>query len=218
MSTDPQCVFCKIVAGRIPAAIVHQSEQACAFLDIHPLAPGHLVVVPREHHATLTDLSPEAASSFFAELPGLARALLAATGVSDFNLLQNNGAAAAIIPPLIIFGGKLYEHPAESEWRAECANPLVFERVSVGDATAWRVAPKGNPKAFFHLSARVVDYLTCTCTCTCMWRTNDKIHEPGGTPDQNRRRDHHPAVRGRTGGGSTSFGIARGAGTVRAPN
>jgi histidine triad (HIT) family protein len=53
------CLFCKIVAGAIPAKIVHQDADVIAFEDIDPQAPVHLLVVPRKHVATLNDLAPE---------------------------------------------------------------------------------------------------------------------------------------------------------------
>jgi len=53
------CLFCKIVAGDIPAKIVHADDQAIAFRDIDPKAPTHVLVVPREHIATVNDLRAE---------------------------------------------------------------------------------------------------------------------------------------------------------------
>ena len=53
------CLFCKIVEGKIPAKIVHQDGDVVAFEDIDPQAPVHLLVVPRKHVATLNDLAPE---------------------------------------------------------------------------------------------------------------------------------------------------------------
>ena len=55
----PDCLFCQIAAGQIPARIVHQDEDTVAFEDIDPQAPVHLLVVPRKHVATLNDLAPE---------------------------------------------------------------------------------------------------------------------------------------------------------------
>jgi histidine triad (HIT) family protein len=52
------CLFCKIVAGEIPAKIVHQDDQLIAFSDINPQAPLHVLIVPRRHIATLNDLAP----------------------------------------------------------------------------------------------------------------------------------------------------------------
>jgi histidine triad (HIT) family protein len=54
----PDCLFCKIVSGEIPAKIVHQDEDTLAFADINPQAPTHLLVIPRKHIPTLNDLAP----------------------------------------------------------------------------------------------------------------------------------------------------------------
>lgn len=53
------CLFCKIVAGEIPANIIYQNDQVIAFDDIHPRAPQHKLIIPRKHIATLNDLLPE---------------------------------------------------------------------------------------------------------------------------------------------------------------
>jgi histidine triad (HIT) family protein len=52
------CLFCKIIAGQIPATLVHQDEQLIAFRDLNPQAPLHALIVPRRHIATLNDLAP----------------------------------------------------------------------------------------------------------------------------------------------------------------
>jgi histidine triad (HIT) family protein len=54
----PDCLFCKIVAGQIPAKLVHQDDDTVAFEDINPQAPTHVLVIPKKHIATLGDLSP----------------------------------------------------------------------------------------------------------------------------------------------------------------
>lgn len=53
------CLFCRIVAGEIPAAVVYQDERLVAFRDINPQAPGHVLVIPRKHIPTLNDLTAE---------------------------------------------------------------------------------------------------------------------------------------------------------------
>ncbi|MEX2663428.1 MAG: histidine triad nucleotide-binding protein [Vicinamibacterales bacterium] len=53
------CLFCKLLAGEIPASIVYEDERVVAFRDINPQAPTHLLVIPRRHIATLNDLEPE---------------------------------------------------------------------------------------------------------------------------------------------------------------
>jgi histidine triad (HIT) family protein len=59
--TDSDCIFCKIAARQIPAAIVHEDEDVLAFKDISPQAPVHLILVPKVHFAGLNDLTPETA-------------------------------------------------------------------------------------------------------------------------------------------------------------
>lgn len=53
-----ECLFCKIIAGEIPADIVHEDEHVIAFRDISPQAPTHILIVPRKHIATLNDIEP----------------------------------------------------------------------------------------------------------------------------------------------------------------
>jgi histidine triad (HIT) family protein len=53
------CLFCKIAAGEIPAAIVHQDDTLVAFRDINPQAPLHVLIIPRQHVATLNDLAAD---------------------------------------------------------------------------------------------------------------------------------------------------------------
>ena len=55
---DPQCLFCRIVAGEIPADIVRSDKDLVAFRDINPQAPTHLLLIPRKHIASVSDLSP----------------------------------------------------------------------------------------------------------------------------------------------------------------
>lgn len=91
---DPNCIFCKVVASEIPAAVVYESESILAFLDVAPLSEGHLLVVPREHCSRLHDLSAAACAEIGSVLPKLGRAVLDVTGAEGFNILQNNGEAA----------------------------------------------------------------------------------------------------------------------------
>src|SRR5215471_15037477 len=87
-------VFGKIVRGEIPCNKVYEDEQVLAFLDINPLSRGHTLVVPKEPAETLDKLSDESAAALGRVLPRLCRAVIAATGVRDYNVLENNGAGA----------------------------------------------------------------------------------------------------------------------------
>lgn len=93
--TDAQPnIFARILDGEIPCHRVYEDEHVLAFLDVGPLSKGHTLVVPKERRAYLHELSDEQAAAIGRVLPRLARAVLAATGATAYNLLQNNGAAA----------------------------------------------------------------------------------------------------------------------------
>lgn len=89
-----ETIFSKIIAGEIPCHKVYEDDRVLAFLDINPLSKGHTLVIPKEAAATLDELSDESAAAIGRVLPRLCRAVLAATGASAFNVLQNNGAEA----------------------------------------------------------------------------------------------------------------------------
>ena len=91
---EASCIFCKIIRGEIPAAKVLETADAVAFLDIQPVLPGHVLLVPKQHHANLVELPDDLAARTAALLPELCRAIRAATGADGFNVIINNGRAA----------------------------------------------------------------------------------------------------------------------------
>ncbi|HXS28852.1 MAG TPA: HIT family protein [Steroidobacteraceae bacterium] len=89
-----ETVFKKIIEGRIPAHKVYEDERVIAILDVGPLSRGHTLVIPKEPAETLDALSEESAAAIGRVLPRLARAVIEATGVREYNVLQNNGRGA----------------------------------------------------------------------------------------------------------------------------
>jgi histidine triad (HIT) family protein len=89
-----ETVFDKILDGRIPCHRVYEDEHVLAFLDIFPLAKGHTLIIPKQRRAYLHELDDEYAAAVGRVLPRVARAVLAASGAEDYNVLQNNGRAA----------------------------------------------------------------------------------------------------------------------------
>ena len=87
-------VFGKIVRGEIPCNKVYEDEKVLAFLDINPLSTGHILVVPKEPAETLDRLSDESAAALGRVLPRLCRAVVAVTGIREYNVLENNGEGA----------------------------------------------------------------------------------------------------------------------------
>jgi histidine triad (HIT) family protein len=94
MARDPDCLFCKIVAGEIPGTKVAEDERTVAFMDINPATRGHLLVVPREHSADLLEVPPgdlHACAETAQRMAALVKERLGAVGV---NLLNSCGAPA----------------------------------------------------------------------------------------------------------------------------
>ncbi len=89
-----ETIFSRILRGEIPCHKLYEDEHVLAFLDVAPLAPGHALVIPKEPAETLDRLSDDAAAALGRVLPRLCRALQAATGTRQYNVLQNNGPLA----------------------------------------------------------------------------------------------------------------------------
>ncbi len=89
------CVFCDILAGRLPASVVYQDELCTAFMDIQPVNPGHVLVVPARHATYLADLDAETGAQMFRVAQRLAQALRE-SGVrcEGVNLFLADGEAA----------------------------------------------------------------------------------------------------------------------------
>jgi histidine triad (HIT) family protein len=96
---DGPDTFCRIVAGDLPAAVVHQDEETVSFLDHRPLFPGHVLLVPREHVLTFADLPPSRVDYFFRVAQRLEAAVQRATG-SDGSLVLINNRVSQSVPHL----------------------------------------------------------------------------------------------------------------------
>ena len=92
-STDPDCLFCKIVAGEVPADVVARGERCLAFRDINPQAPTHVLVVPLEHHRDAAALAGAAPDSL-ADLFTTAARVVAEAGLEDHRTVFNTGPGA----------------------------------------------------------------------------------------------------------------------------
>lgn len=88
------CVFCKIVRNEIPATKIYEDEVALAFLDIHPVTPGHTLVIPKEHCENLLDIPEETLKGVVAAAKKISKAVITGVGAKGFNFSQNNGAVA----------------------------------------------------------------------------------------------------------------------------
>lgn len=88
-----ECLFCRIITGEIPAAIVAEDDRCIAFRDIAPQAPTHVLVIPRSHHATIAEVAaaePETAAAILR----MAGEVATGEGLTDYRLAVNTGPGA----------------------------------------------------------------------------------------------------------------------------
>jgi len=88
------CIFCRIVAGELPAVRLYEDDHVLSFLDIRPLRPGHALVIPKAHCTDLRDCPPELGGALLAGVQRVAAAVCEATGTGGFNLFNANGEVA----------------------------------------------------------------------------------------------------------------------------
>jgi len=91
MSHDPNCIFCKIIAGHIPSRKAYEDDELLAFHDIAPWAPVHVLIVPKEHVATMYDTT-DAHAAMLGRMTALAPRLMRELGVTNgFRIVVNTG-------------------------------------------------------------------------------------------------------------------------------
>lgn len=88
------CLFCKIVKGEIPSEKVYGDEYLYAFLDIRPVNPGHVLLVPKQHFANLYEIPDEVLANLAPVIKKLAIAVKKAVGADGMNIGMNNDSAA----------------------------------------------------------------------------------------------------------------------------
>ncbi len=94
VQTDPDCLFCRIVAGEIPAEILHESEHSIAFRDVTPQAPTHVLVIPRRHVPNVAALTA-AAPDEIVDVMSVVAAVAESEGLAEgYRIVANTGAAA----------------------------------------------------------------------------------------------------------------------------
>ncbi len=89
-----ECIFCKIVARKLPAAIVYENSDYIAFMDRSPFSIGHTLVCPKKHGETVWDMTEPEIGELFALASKISKAVMKATESDGFRFVQNNGEAA----------------------------------------------------------------------------------------------------------------------------
>ena len=93
---ESACLFCRIVAGDASAHVAYEDDVAVAFLDIRPLFPGHVLLVPRQHVGTLPDLPPAEVGPLFERVQRLAAAMVDALGAQGSFVAVNNRVSQSV--------------------------------------------------------------------------------------------------------------------------
>jgi histidine triad (HIT) family protein len=93
-SADPDCIFCKILAGELPARIVDEDERTVSFMDINPATRGHALVIPRVHSRDLLSIDPEDLAAVAIAAKRLAMRVNERLGAAGVNVINSCGAAA----------------------------------------------------------------------------------------------------------------------------
>jgi histidine triad (HIT) family protein len=94
MAADPNCLFCKILAGELPATVVAEDERTVAIMDINPATRGHALVITREHYPDLLSIDPGDLQAAALAAQRLARRATEALGADGVNVLNSCGSAA----------------------------------------------------------------------------------------------------------------------------
>jgi histidine triad (HIT) family protein len=138
MAADPDCIFCKIVAGEIPSHEIDQDDKTLAFMDINPWTRGHALVIPKEHSRNIYDVDPEDLAAVHLAAQRVAQRMRDRLNCEGINTLQSSEPVAMqtvfhthvhVIPRYSDDGLRLPAHPqpAEHEELAALAEELRAE-------------------------------------------------------------------------------------------
>ena len=85
------CIFCKIIKGEIPSYKIYEDDKVMAFLDINPYAPGHTLIIPKEHTLDITTIQSDTLSHIMDKAKDIAKLVTEKLDAPGFTLIQNNG-------------------------------------------------------------------------------------------------------------------------------
>lgn len=94
MASQADCIFCKIISGEMPGHIVNEDADTVSFMDAFPVAPGHTLIVTREHYCDLLEAEPSAIAAVGSKSVAVGRAIKSLFNAEGLGVFQLNGAAA----------------------------------------------------------------------------------------------------------------------------
>ncbi|MFH1588760.1 MAG: HIT family protein [Candidatus Diapherotrites archaeon] len=98
-----ECLFCRIIKGKIPAYKITENKDCYAFLDIYPCTEGHALCIPKKHYETIDEMPAEELKELIVFTQEIAKAVKKSTNSTGFNLLQSNHADAGQVIPHVHF-------------------------------------------------------------------------------------------------------------------
>jgi histidine triad (HIT) family protein len=141
MNTDPNCIFCQIVARKLPSYKFMEDEHFIAILDIHPNNLGHSLVIPKEHSQNLFDISPEVLCQLGMFTQKVAKAVKKGTNADGVNLWMNNGGAA----------NQLIMH----------SHFHIIPRFQNDKILSWKAKPQFSPEDFDKIIEKIKSSIIC---------------------------------------------------------
>jgi histidine triad (HIT) family protein len=129
---DPNCIFCKVLAGEIPSQQIDSDERTVTVMDINPATRGHAVVIPRTHAANLFDLDDDDLLAAMRATRRVAERMRATLQPAGFNILHNIGRAAwqSIFHFHVHVIPRYEDDPLQLPWLPEPADPADLARVA----------------------------------------------------------------------------------------
>ncbi len=125
-----ECVFCKIVNGELPSTKLYEDAKVLSFLDIMPAAPGHAVIIPKKHYATLPDMPRAELAALINAVQKIGAATVVVTKTDGFNVVQSNHKAAGQVIQHVHFHvipRKSGDGLAVGSWKQEKAEKKELE-------------------------------------------------------------------------------------------
>ena len=93
------CIFCKMIEGKMLCHMIYQDDDCIAILDKYPIDNGHSLIITKKPYEKLTDMNVDEVAKLFSKIPKIANAIMSATNADAFSIAQNNGKAAKQIIP-----------------------------------------------------------------------------------------------------------------------
>ena len=137
MDSNNNCIFCKIVSGELPSSKVYEDENVLAFLDIHPVNPGHTLVVTKKHFESVHDTPDDLICKIVIIAKKVANAIQAKLNAEGVNIGMNNGKAAG----QIVFHSHIHVMPRYGNdsfklWQGKSSNTeerdKIAEKIKLG--------------------------------------------------------------------------------------